>query len=199
MVDRAPGPVALPRGARAAKGGRRTATCLILLVQGRDHLRGARPRLLRQQERRHRRLRGADAESSITCRGWASTRSGCCRSIRRRCATMGTTSRTTRTSIRATARSADFERLRRGGAPARHPRHHRAGHQSHLGPAPLVPGRAARAGGIARARLLRLERHQAEVPRASGSSSPTPRPPTGGGTTPRRPTTGTASSITSPT
>ena len=52
--------------------------------------------------------------------------------------------------------------------------------------------------GSPRARLLRLERHQPEVRRASASSSPTPRRRTGRGTTPRRRTTGTASSITSP-
>ena len=54
--------------------------------------------------------------------------------------------------------------LRRRGAPPRAPRHHRARHQSHLRSAPLVPGGAARAGRIARARLLRLERDEPEIP-----------------------------------
>ena len=40
---------------------------------------------------------------------------------------------------------------------------HRAGDQPHLRPAPLVPGGAARARGLAQARLLRLERHRPEV------------------------------------
>ena len=51
----------------------------------------------------------------------------------------------------------------RGGAPAGAARHHRAGHQPHLGPAPVVPGRAARAGGLGRARVLRLERRRHQV------------------------------------
>ena len=87
--------------------------------------------------------------------------------------------------------------LHRGSAPPRHPRHHRAGHQPHVRPASVVPGGAARAGRLARARVLRLERDEAEVPKASGSSSPTPRRRTGAGTTRRRPTTGTGSSTTS--
>ena len=42
--------------------------------------------------------------------------------------------------------------------------HHRARHQSHVGSASVVPGGAARAGGLARARLLRVERQQAAIP-----------------------------------
>ena len=54
--------------------------------------------------------------------------------------------------------------VHRGGAPAADPRHHRAGHQPHVGPAPVVPGRARRARRITGARLLRLERHEPEIP-----------------------------------
>ena len=45
----------------------------------------------------------------------------------------------------------------RRGARARNAGHHRAGHQSHVGPASVVPGGAAGAGRLAQARLLRLE------------------------------------------
>ena len=54
---------------------------------------------------------------------------------------------------------AGFRSLHGRGAQARHPGDHRTGHQSHLRSASLVPGGAPRAGRIARARLLRLERH----------------------------------------
>ena len=89
------------------------------LVQRRDHLRGARPRLLRQQRRRHRRLPRADAEARLPRRTSASPRSGCCRSTRRRSRTTATTSPTTPTSTRSTARCDDFQRVpatRRTGA-----------------------------------------------------------------------------------
>ena len=55
--------------------------------------------------------------------------------------------------------------VRARGAPARPARHHRAGHQPHLGPASVVPGGAARAEGLAEARLLRLERRPEQVRR----------------------------------
>ena len=48
---------------------------------------------------------GLDRQARLPRRTSASPRSGCCRSIRRRCATAATTSPTTRTSTRATARS----------------------------------------------------------------------------------------------
>ena len=78
-------------------------------------------------------------------------------------ATTATTSPTTTTSTRSTARSTDFQALRARGARARPARDHRAGHQPHLRPASVVPGRAPRAAGLAQARLLRLERHRPEV------------------------------------
>ena len=52
-----------------------------------------------------------------------------------------------------------FPRLPARGARARPARHHRAGHQPHVGSASVVPGGAARTGGLVEARLLRLERH----------------------------------------
>ena len=76
------------------------------LVQGRDHLPAARQGVLRLQRRRHRRLRGADAAARLHRRSSASTRSGCCRSIPRRCATTATTSPTTATSTRLRRRCA---------------------------------------------------------------------------------------------
>ncbi len=80
---------------RGVDGGRRSA-----LVQGRDHLRGARARLLRPQRRRHRRLPRADRASSTTCATSASPPSGCCPSTPRPCATTATTSPTTPASTR---------------------------------------------------------------------------------------------------
>ena len=85
----------------------------------------------------------------------------------------------------------------RGGARARHPRARRAGGEPHLRPAPLVPARAPRAARLARARVLRLERHRPAATRTRASSSPTPRSRTGPGIRRRSSTTGTASSATS--
>ena len=82
-----------------------------------------------------------------------STRSGCCRSIRRRCATTATTSADyrnihpdygTRRDFRAFVREAH----RRGISGD-----HRAGHQPHLGSASLVPGRPPGAEGLEQAQL----------------------------------------------
>jgi maltose alpha-D-glucosyltransferase/alpha-amylase len=74
------------------------------------------------------------------------------------------------TSIRSTARWTTFRACFVGGAPARPAGHHRARHQSHLGPASLVPGRAPRAAGLAEARLLCLERHDQKYPARASSS-----------------------------
>ncbi len=76
----------------------------------------------------------------------------------------------------------DFKALPARGAPARHPRRHRAGHQPHLGPAPVVPARPPRAARQPRARLLRLERHARSATPARGSSSRTSSARTGPGT-----------------
>ena len=94
---------------------------------------------------------------------------------------------------------ARLPRLRRRGARARPPRHHRARHQPHLRPASLVPARAAREARLAGARLLRLERHRPTATPRRGSSSSTPRSRTGPGTRRPRPISGTASIRTSPT
>ena len=61
----------------------------------------------------------------------------------------------------------DFVAAARRGAQARHPGHHRPGHEPHLRPAPLVPGVAPRPGRAVR-RLLRVERHQRQVPGRPG-------------------------------
>ena len=59
----------------------------------------------------------------------------------------------------------DFKAFVARGARAAHQGAHRAGRQPHLRPASVVPARAAGAAGIARARVLRLERHRQEVSR----------------------------------
>ena len=59
------------------------------LVQGRDHLRAARPRVPRQRRRRHRRLPRPDPEARLPRRTSASPPSGCCRSTPRRCSDDG--------------------------------------------------------------------------------------------------------------
>ena len=71
-------------------------------------LRAARQGLRRRQRRRHRRLPRPDRASSTTCSRWASTRSGCCPSTRRRCATTATTSPTTETCTRHYGTLDDF-------------------------------------------------------------------------------------------
>ncbi len=75
------------------------------MVQGRGHLPGARQGVPRQQRRRHRRFPRTDRKSSTISATWASTRSGCCRSTRRRLRTTATTSPTTTACIPTTARS----------------------------------------------------------------------------------------------
>ncbi len=123
-----------------------------LWYQGRDHLRAPRPRVLRQQRRRHRRLSRASPRSSTTCRTSASRRSGCCRSIRRRCGTTATTSPTTPACIPSYGTLRGLPSTSSRGASARAARHHRARAQPHLRPAPLVPAGPARAGPAAPAR-----------------------------------------------
>ena len=117
------------------------------LVQGRDHLRAARPGVLRQHRRRHRRLPRADPRSSTTCRTSASTRSGSCRSIRRRCGTTATTSPNYQSVHPTYGTLRRLQGVPARGARARAARHHRAGHQPHVGPASVVSGGAPRAAG----------------------------------------------------
>ncbi len=90
-----------------------------------------------------------------------------------------------------------FPPLRHRSASARASRHHRAGRQSHVGPASVVSPRAAQRTGFERAQLVRLERYRHEVSRAPASSSPTSRNPTGPGIRRPRPITGIVSSRTS--
>ena len=94
---------------------------------------------------------------------------------------------------------ADFELFLDAGARARHPRHHRAGPQPHLRPAPVVQARAPRAARIGRARLLRLERHARALPRGAHHLQGLRAVELGAGTRSRAPTSGTASTRTSPT
>ena len=92
---------------------------------------------------------------------------------------------------------ADFEALRRRSAPPRHPRHHRAGPQPHLRPAPVVPARAPRARRASPERdfYVWATRPIATARRASSSRTSSPR--TGRGIARRTPTSGTASTRTS--
>ena len=130
-----------------------------LLVQRSDHLRDPRPRLRRLERRRHRRLQRPRRASSTICRISASPRSGCCRSIPRRCATTATTSPTTRASTRPTARS----RTSRGFLKEAHARGIRVITElvlNHTSTEHAWFQRARRAApGHAVARLLRVERH----------------------------------------
>ena len=55
----------------------------------------------------------------------------------------------------------DFQRLLDEAHAREHPRHHRARHQPHLRPAPVVPARARRAARVAGAQLVRVVRRSA--------------------------------------
>ena len=135
----------------------------------------ARQGVLRQQQRRHRRLSRACSRSSTTSRTSASPASGCCRSSRRRCATTATTSPTTATSTRTTARW----RTSRTCCRAAHERglqvmielviNHTSDQHPWFQRARQAPA------GLARARLLRLERHRPALSPTPASSSPTPK------------------------
>ncbi len=134
------------------------------LVQGRDHLRSPRPRLLRQQRRRHRRLRRPDAEAALPARprrhlplaAAVLSLAAPGRRVRHRRLHVD------QPDLRDARR---LQALPRRGARAGHPRPDRAGHQPHLRSASVVPAGATRAEGLARARLLRVERHRHEVRR----------------------------------
>ena len=166
------------------------------LVQGRDHLRAARPRLLRQQRRRHRRLRRPDPEARLPRRTWASPRSGCCRSIPspRKDDGYDIADYTNVNPDYGTLR--DVKRPHPRGPPPRPARHHRAGLQPHLRPAPVVPARAGRP----RAAPSATSTSGATTPTSGatrGSSSRTSNGPTGPGIRSPTRTTGTASTPTS--
>ena len=109
------------------------------LVQGRRHLPGARARLLRQHQRWRRRLRRPDAEARISRRPRRQHPVAAAvlpvAAARRRLRHRGL-----RDHPSELRHAGGFRPVHRGGAPAQPPRHHRARHQSHLGPAPMVPG-----------------------------------------------------------
>ena len=107
----------------------------------------------------------ASPTSSTICNGSASTASGCCRSIRRRCATAATTSPTStnQPGLRDGRRLPPF---RRPGAPARHPRDRRPGHEPHELRASVVPGEPRGPDGRVR-RLLRLGRRRHALERGA--------------------------------
>ena len=147
------------------------------LVQGRDHLRGADALVLRQQRRRHRRLPRPHRASSTTSQDLGVTAlwllpfypsPGQRRRLRHR------------RLHRRPPRRRHARRLRRvprRGAPARPPRHHRAGAQPHLGPAPVVPARAPRARRVSRSATSTsgATRPSATARRASSSRTSSPR------------------------
>ena len=86
--------------------------------------------------------------------------------------------------------------LRRGRPQSRAARHHRAGHESHLRPASVVPGARA---PIPTRRIATITSGATltSATRTRASSSPTPKPRTGPGTRSRGSTSGIASSATS--
>ena len=134
------------------------------LVSGRDRLPAAHQGVLRFRRQRHGRFRRShrparlhrqprrDGDLAAALLPLAAAR----RRLRHRRLPLG------QSGLR---HHAGFPAFRRRGAQARHPRHHRAGHQPHLGPASLVPAGAPRQAGLGRPRLLRLERHRQALQR----------------------------------
>ena len=166
------------------------------MVQGCRHLRGARARLLRRQRRRLRRLRGPHAEAGVHpgprrqhhLAAALLSLAGARRRLRHRRLSQHPS------AVRHARR---VPRLRARGAPPRPARDHRAGHQSHLGRAPVVPGCAPRARPARSSATTTCGATRRTSTPARASSSATPRTPTGPGTRSPRPTTGIASSATS--
>ena len=114
------------------------------LVQGRDHLSAARQGVLRFQRRRHGRLPGPDREARL--------HQGPRRQHDLAAAVLSLAAARRRLRHRrlpqrqsAVRHARRLPALRARGASPRSAGDHRADHQPHLGPAPLVPGRAARA------------------------------------------------------
>ena len=134
------------------------------LVQGRGHLPVARQGVLRLQRRRHRRLPRADRAARLRARPRRQHRVAAAvlplaaagRRLRRRRLPQR------ECGVRTDGR---LPGLRARGAPARPAGDHRADRQPHVGPAPLVPGGAARAPRLEQAELLRLERRSSQVRR----------------------------------
>ena len=94
---------------------------------------------------------------------------------------------------------ADFRRFIDAAHARGHPRHHRAGHQPHLRPAPLVPARAPAPSRARRRATSTSGPTPTRSTPARASSSSTPRSRTGPGTRWPAPISGTASIRTSPT
>ena len=134
------------------------------VVQGRHHLRVARPRVPGQQQRRHRRLPGTHSEARL--------RPGSRRHLHLAPAVLPVSAARRRLRHLQLSRRAPelrhaggLSRLPPRGARARPAGADRVGGQSHVGPASLVPVGSARPAGLTRARVLRVERHRPEVPR----------------------------------
>ena len=168
------------------------------VVQGRDHLRDPHPRLPGLERRRHRRHQRPDRASSTTCSTSAITAIWLLPFYPSPLRDGGYDIADYTDVHEHYGTRDDFARLLARGAPPRHPRDHRARAQPHLGGAPVVPARAARAGRQPGARLLRVERHARRATRTPASSSRTSRPRTGRGIRSPRRTTGTGSTSTSP-
>ena len=169
------------------------------LVQGRGHLRAPRPRLLRQQRRRHRRLPRPDREARLPA-GPRRHRDLAAAVLPLAAArTTATTSPTTRDVHPDYGTLRDFQRVPPRGAPARAAGDHRAGanHTSDQHPWFQRARRAPRRQPVAR--LLRLERHARQVPGRADHLQGLRDARTGPGTRSPRRTTGTASTRTSPT
>ncbi len=135
------------------------------LVQGRHHLRAARPRLRRLQQRRHRRLPGPDLRARLSAGSRRHLHLAPAvlpvAAARRRLRHRQLRRRQSRATARSrTSSSSSMPPIERGMQV-----HDRAGHQPHLRPASLVPGGAACSSRLARARVLRLDRHRPAVQR----------------------------------
>ena len=189
LVRRCERPWTVATSARDACSSRRRPTRKVeaerrsALVQGRRHLSAARQRSFFDHNddgigdfpRPHREARLHRAAS-------ASTRSGCCRSIPRRCATTATTSPTTAASIPSTARTRTSRPScsRRIAAACKVITELVVNHTSDQHPW-FQAARTAPPGST-EARFLCLERHRRAVSARRASSSPTPRTRTGLGT-----------------
>ena len=135
-----------------------------LLVQGRGRLPAARQGVLRLERRRHRRFPGTHREARL--------RQGSRRQHDLAAAVLPVAAARRRLRRRGLPERAPVLRharrlpaVRARGASPRAARHHRAHRQPHVRPAPVVPGGAPRAQGLAEAQLLRLERRSRQVRR----------------------------------
>ena len=115
------------------------------LVQGRHHLRAARPRLRRQQRRRHRRLPRPDRRSSTTSQDLGVTAIWLLPFYPSPLSDDGYDIADYTDINPAYGTLRRLQDVPRRGPPPRPARHHRAGDQPHLRPAPLVPARPPRA------------------------------------------------------